>query len=340
MKCTKNKSLKKKLKNTLILLLILLLVSGLGITALLYIRRENQLDLSMAYDVSEELYGTHGAEVQMQKANSFASDLCVSSQNISLDGVAFSNDVKGALFNLDHNETMFAQGIHEKAYPASITKVMTAILAEKYGNMDDVITISETALNLEEGSTEIGFQQGDQITLEELFHGLLIYSGNDAAMMIAEHIGGTVDKFVEMMNEEAMQLGATNTHFVNPSGLHDDNHYTTVYDIYLMLREAVSYSHFVEVMQLGSYDMKYTRGEQELVKRLDATDQYLTRQITPPKGVTVIGGKTGTTGAAGSCLALLSQNAYGEPFISIVLHAPTKAALYNNMNQLLGRINL
>ncbi|MBS6195295.1 MAG: D-alanyl-D-alanine carboxypeptidase [Clostridiales bacterium] len=339
MKCTKNKALKRKLKNTLILLAILVLTSALGITALWYIRRENQMDLSFAYDDSEELYGTHGTEVQMQKAESFASTLCVSSQNKSLEGVSLSNDVNAALFHLDHDETMYAQGIHERAYPASITKIMTAILAEKYGNMEDTVTISQTALNLEDGSTEIGFQAGDQITMEELFHGLLIYSGNDAAMMIAEHVGGTVENFVEMMNQEAALLGATNTHFVNPSGLHDENHYTTAYDIYLMFREAVSYPHFVEVMQLGAYDMTYMRGDQKLVKRLDATDQYLTKQVTPPKGVTVIGGKTGTTSAAGSCLALYSQNAYGEPFISIVLHAPTKSVLYNNMNQLLEKTN-
>ena len=229
--------------------------------------------------------------------------------------------------------------MHERAYPASITKIMTGILAVKYGNMDEVITIPENALNLEEGSTEIGFQPGDQITLNELLHGLLVYSGNDAAMTIAQYIGGTTEQFVEMMNQEAAAIGATNTHFANPSGLHDENHYTTAYDIYLMLQEALKYPAFVEIMQLSSYNLTYTRGGEEIVQHLDATDQYLTKQVTPPKNVTVLGGKTGTTSDAGSCLALVSQNAYGEPFISIILHAPTKTALYDNMNQLLGKIN-
>lgn len=338
-KSKKKKSVRKKWKNTLILIGILILAGGLGITSLMFLQRSRQMDLSFAYDVQDELYGTQGARIQMQKASSFASSLCVSAQNIGLEGVAIKDTAMGGLFDLDHGETLFAQGIHERAYPASITKIMTGILAVKYGNMEDLVTIPESALNLEEGSTEIGFQAGDQVTLDELFHALLIYSGNDAAMAIAEHVGGSVDAFVEMMNEEAQLIGATNTHFVNPSGLHDDNHYTTVYDIYLMLREAMSYPHFMEVMQLGTYIMTYTRGDQEIRLRLDSTDQYLTKQVTPPKEVTVLGGKTGTTGNAGSCLALLSQNAYGEPFISIILHAPTKSALYDNMNQLLAKIN-
>lgn len=340
MKIINKISRNKKWKNTLILTGILIAATALSGAALWLVHKEKNLDISLAYDVSDELYGTHGAEIQIQKADTFASALCVSSKNVGLDGVSISKDAKGALFDLDHGNVMFAQGMHERAYPASITKIMTAILAEKYGNMDDVVTISESALNLEEGSTEIGFQAGDQVTMEELFHGLLIYSGNDAAMAIAEHIGGgSIDHFVEMMNEEALLLGATNTHFVNPSGLHDENHYTTAYDIYLMLKEALSYQHFVDVMQLGVYNLNYTRGEEKMVKHLDATDQYLTKQVTPPKNVTVLGGKTGTTSDAGSCLAILSQNAYGEPFVSIILHAPTKAVLYDNMNQLLGRIN-
>ncbi|NCB91469.1 MAG: D-alanyl-D-alanine carboxypeptidase [Clostridia bacterium] len=338
-KSIKKKSASKKWKTTLILGGILIATAALGITAIIFVNRSSQKDMSMAFDATDELYGMYGDQIQVEKADSFASGLCVTSQNISLEGVSASKDAKEALFDLDHEKVLFAQGIHEKAYPASITKIMTAIVALKYGNMDDAVTITEGSLNLEEGSTEIGFQVGDQVTMDELFHGLLIYSGNDAAMAIAEHVGGSVDQFVEMMNQEALELGATNTHFVNPSGLHDENHYTTAYDIYLMLKEALTYEHFVEVTQLSVYNLTYTRGEETLVSHLDSTDQYLTRQVTPPKNVTILGGKTGTTSDAGSCLALISQNAYGEPFISIVLHAPTKSVLYDNMNQLLARIN-
>lgn len=319
---------------------VLLLVSALGITSLIFLKKEKQLDMELPYDISEELYGTHGAEVELQKASSYADSLCVAAENVTLNGISVSSQIKSALFDLEKKEVLFAQGMHERVYPASITKVMTGILAVKYGNMEEVLTVPQEALNLEEGSTEIGFQAGDQVTMDELFHGLLVYSGNDAAMTIARHLGdGSVDRFVEMMNEEAAAIGATNTHFVNPSGLHNEEHYTTVYDIYLMLNEALKYPHFVEVMQLSGYNITFTRGGEEVVQHLDATDQYLTKQVTPPKNVTVLGGKTGTTSDAGSCLALVSQNAYGQPFISIVMHAPTKTVLYNSMNQLLEWIN-
>ena len=141
------------------------------------------------------------------------------------------------------------------------------------------------------------------------------------------HIGGTVEQFVEMMNNEARSLGATGTHFISPHGLHNENHYTTVYDIYLMLNEALTYPYFVETMQLGNYTISYQRGEETLTTRLDATDHYLTGEETAPNGVTVLGGKTGTTSAAGSCLAISSQNRYGEPYISIVMKALEQALL-------------
>lgn len=321
------------------LLSILIIILTIGIISLIIIQHKKQLDMPYAYNVDKELFGTHGAEIQMQKSDGFASTLCVTADNVSHNAIAPPARIKSVLMDLDDHEVIFAQNIHEKSYPASITKLMTALVAVKYGNLTDVITITESALNLEEGSTEMGLQVGDQTTLDELLHVLLIYSGNDAAMAIAEHIGGSVEQFVAMMNQEAHNLGATNTNFVNPSGLHDENHYTTVYDIYLMLNEAMKNSYLSEIMILNVYNFSYTRGEQTLVKRLDSTDQYLTKQVTPPKGVTVLGGKTGTTSDAGSCLALVSQNAYGEPYISIVLNAPTKVSLYTNMNQLLEQIN-
>lgn len=328
-----------KIKRTILLLSILIIVLTFGIVSLIVVQHNKKLDMPHPYDIQKELFGTHGAEIQMQKSDSFASVLCVTDDNVAHNAIAPPARIKSVLMDLDDKEIIFAQNIHEKAYPASITKLMTALVAVKYGTLTDVITITDSALHLEEGSTEMGLQAGDQTTLDELLHALLIYSGNDAAMAIAEHIGGTVEEFVAMMNQEAHALGATNTNFVNPSGLHDENHYTTVYDIYLMLNEAIKNPYLSEIMLLNVYNFSYTRGDQTLIKRLDSTDQYLTKQVTPPKGVTVLGGKTGTTSDAGSCLALVSQNAYGEPYISIVLNAPTKVSLYTNMNQLLEQIN-
>ena len=139
MKCIKNrkrllKPIKKKYRDTLILTGILILFFGVGITALVFLRRSSQLDMTSAYSVKEEMYGTHGAEISTQKADSFASSYAVSSGNMSLEGVAISDTTKAGLFDLDHESVMFAQNIHEKSYPASITKIMTAILAFNFGD--------------------------------------------------------------------------------------------------------------------------------------------------------------------------------------------------------------
>ena len=181
---------------------------------------------------------------------------------------------------------------------------------------------------------------GDKVTMDELVHGLLVYSGNDAASAIATHIGGSTEKFVDMMNSYAAQLGCTGTHFTNPHGLQDENHYTTPYDIYLMLKEALRFPEFTQITQLGSYTISYKSSDgTEVNTPLTATDHYLTGEATAPKGITVLGGKTGTTSDAGNCLALLSQNAYGKPFISIVMGASTKELLYQQMSSLLQNIN-
>ncbi len=330
-----NKRKKKVILNTVFLVMIFCIILLLGVLGIMRIRKDKNLDLTMAFQEKEGTESTN----EFQRAEPFAADLCVTDENVGLEGVSMINDEKSCLLDIDNSQVMFAQGIHEKAYPASITKIITAILAIKYGDMDDVVTVSQNAVTLEEGSTMCGFQAGDMVTMDELFHGLLIYSGNDAAMAIAEHLGGSVEHFVEMMNEEVLALGATNTHFVNPTGLHDDDHYTTAYDIYLMLNEALNYDYFVEVMQMSAYTLTLSRGGEEVQTYLDSTDQYLTGVETAPAGVTVLGGKTGTTSKAGSCLAILSQNEYGAPYISIVLNANTKADLYDDMNQLLGKIN-
>ena len=250
----------------------------------------------------------------------FAADLCVVSGDKLLDSVSLEDGQEGLLLNLNSREVLYAKGAYERVYPASITKIMTALLAFQYGNMDDVVTITQDNVTLEEGSQVIGFQPGDQVTMDQLVHGLLVYSGNDAASAIATHIGGTEAEFVNMMNDYAAQLGCTGTHFTNPHGLQDENHYTTPYDIYLMLKEALNYPEFTEITQLSSYNVTYKSSDgSDMSVSLTATDHYLTGEATAPKGITVLGGKTGTTSDAGNCLALLCQDAYGEPYISIIM---------------------
>ena len=292
-----------------------------------------------AFDINQEFQYQNTLKAT-SRAASFAADLCVVSGDQSLDSVTLEDGQEGLLLDINDKSVMYAKGAYDKVYPASITKIMTALLVFTNGNMDDVVTISEENVTLEEGSQRVGFQVGDQVTMDELVHCLLVYSGNDAASAIATHVGGSTENFVSMMNAYAAQLGCTGTHFTNPHGLQDENHYTTPYDIYLMLKEALKYPEFTEITQMGSYtaNYKYSDGSDASVV-LTATDHYLTGEATAPKGVTILGGKTGTTSSAGNCLALLCQNEYGNPFISIVMGASSKELLYQEMSSLLENIN-
>ena len=270
----------------------------------------------------------------------------VSIQVFWWDGISVSAEPaaieapSAVLLESSTGKVIFEQNARERRSPASITKIMTAMIALQSGKLNDTVTITQDNVTLEDGSQVCGFVAGDQVTLDQLLHCLLVYSGNDAASAIAEYVGGSTENFVQMMNDYAAKLGCTGTHFSNPHGLQDENHYTTPYDIYLMLNEAFTYPEFTEITELPSYTVTYTGSDgTEKSTTLTATDHYLTGEATAPKDVTILGGKTGTTEVAGNCLAILTQNAYGKTFVSIVMGADTKELLYQEMNSLLQNIN-
>ena len=276
-----------------------------------------------------------------QEEGYLSKDICVipKKKNIATDA-AITADA-ALLIDDTRNKALYAQNIYASEYPASVSKIATALMTFKYAKFDDTVTISYNASHVTEpGARLCGFKEGDKISVKDLLYGMMVYSGNDAAAAIAEHVGGSTEGFVEMMNSYARELGCTGTHFTNPHGLQDENHYTTPYDIYLMLKEALNYPEFTDITQMSSYTVTYKHSDgSDASTTLTATDHYLTGEATTPKDVTILGGKTGTTDKAGNCLALLSQNAYGKPFISIVMGASSKDVLYQEMTSLLQNIN-
>lgn len=335
----RKKRRRKRILTAVLTLLILVFFAAGVLFAVYKIKSESFADPVLSFDASSEFANTLISKENL-RSESFASDLCVTKGDVNLESVSLEEGQEGALFGLSNHKVLYAKGIYDRVYPASITKIMTAMLALKHGNLDETVTISQENVTLEEGSQVCGFQAGDRVTLNQLVHCLLVYSGNDAASAIADYVGGSAENFVQMMNSYAAQLGCTGTHFTNPHGLQDENHYTTPYDIYLMLNEARKYPAFTEITQMPSYTVEYTRADGSAMSTtLAATDHYLTGEATAPKDVTILGGKTGTTSLAGNCLAILTQNAYGKPFISIVMGASTKDVLYQEMNMLLQQIN-
>ena len=166
---------------------------------------------------------------------------------------------------------------------------MTALVALKYSYLDDKITVPKKITFNESGVTTCGIEQGDVITLDQALHALLVSSANDAAIVIANHIGGSVEGFSDLMNEEAKRIGATNSHFVNPHGLSDNNHYTTAYDMYLIFNEAMKQEHFNEIIFLNEYSTVYQEKDGKAKElKISTTNQYLKGTYEQPKQKTVM----------------------------------------------------
>ena len=267
----------------------------------------------------------------------FTNTVAVTSSSVSMEGFELYGDVyAAALFSISNPRVLYGVNLFDRLYPASTTKVMTALVAIKYGNMDDMVTVSANAVNFGWYAQMGGLRAGDQVSMADLIGGLMLHSGNDNAVAIAEHISGTEEEFVRLMNREAYHLGATHTNFANSHGLHDDNQYTTLYDLYLIFNSLARDQRFIDIIHqpyvVGRITDSY--GGVRYIQWFP-TNWYNDGSIPHPDGVTVLGGKTGTTDQAGACLILFSVNANHDFYISIIMGASTRNILYYNMTNML-----
>lgn len=207
-----------------------------------------------------------------------------------------------ALIEINTGTLIYGKDIDKKIYPASLTKIMTCMLALEYGDLDDVLTVSATALeNLSEYGSTAGLVEGEQLSLRELLYCIMVSSANEGCNVIAEHISGSVDKFVELMNQTAAALGMTGTHYKNTHGLHDEEHYTTVRDLSVVARWAWSHDSFREFATATTHVVPATNKSEE--RNLHTTN-YLTSNsyVTKYYYSKAQGIKTGFTTPAGGCL--------------------------------------
>lgn len=289
--------------------------------------------------VLENAYPLYSTNVSSAASTFFADNLCVTDNfDYGTDQINSELAEGAGAFNLDTQEVLYSQNLFGKLYPASTTKILTAYIIIRNCNLNDSVTVSETALQGLSGSSVCGLKAGDVLTVRDLLYGLMLVSGNDAANVLAEYHSGSAEAFAEVMNSEALRLGATNSHFVNPNGLPDEDHYTTVYDMYLIFQEAVKLQEFINLIQTGTIDVSYHNAAgSEVTNSWRNTCRYVNGDQSIPEGFTVIGGKTGTTNAAGYCLVLYSTNSKGQNIISIVFKADGRANLYTLMDQILLR---
>ncbi len=327
MKCTNRRT---KCKAAAMLLVFAMTLTGCGSTK-----------YDMAYQLNSDVssYQLLSTTMNQEILEPFAAELCVANKDVKAAGVDLSEVGAAALFDLKNLDTLYAKNVNVQVNPASLTKVMTALVAMKYTSGDKMLTASDNVLITEPGAQLCGIKPGDQMTMDQALHILLIYSANDVAIMIAEGVSGSVEEFVALMNREAVELGATNCNFTNPNGLTEEGHYMTAYDLYLIFQEALQYDLFNQIIQMTSYSTVYTdRNGAEVPLEVKNTNLYLKGTYSMPTNVTVIGGKTGTTSAAGHCLMLLSKSSDGTPYISIIMKDTSGENLYTDMTDLLGII--
>lgn len=228
---------------------------------------------------------------------------------------------------------LYEKNSDEAHYPASITKIMTTLLVLENGNLSDMVTFSDDAINNTEGSG-IARDYGEQMTLEQCLYGVMLESANECAYAVAEHVGGTVENFVDMMNAKAKELGCTNTHFANPHGLQDENHYTTAHDMALIAQAAYQNETFRIIIGTKMYTIPPTNKHAEETVLRNHHDMLCTYHNANRKYLYpyCVGGKTGYTATANSTLVTYAEKD-GMTLICVVMNTQSP-------NQFIDTVNL
>lgn len=224
---------------------------------------------------------------------------------------------------------------------ASLTKLMTALVVlNNCKNLEEEYYVTTDAVDLDKDVSKANLRAGDKVKVKDLLYGLLIPSGNDAAMVLAENLVDSYDNFIIMMNNEAERLGALNTHFANPHGLDSEYHFTSAYDLFLITRELVKFPIFKEISTTKEYEANITASDGTIrTEKWENTNYFVTEELLMSNNVTLLAGKTGNTKGAGNCLVLLSQEKKtGNEYISVVLNAKSKRNSYYNSNALMSAI--
>lgn len=249
------------------------------------------------------------------------------------------------LIDYDSGAILYEKNIHEKLYPASTTKIMTAILSIEHGmeyeKMDSMVAVDPEVISLTKGS-HIALDYDEEMSFEDLLNALMIASANDAALALGKNVSGSIEGFIALMNEKAVELGALNTNFVNPNGLHDENHYSTAYDLSLIARYAMSNETFREFSSKSSHTIEPTNKKDE-PRYLYSTNEFfygnnninIDGQTIPIRYEGVICGKTGYTSHAGNCLVTLAEK-NGTRLITVVLKSNANHGVYADTHKLLN----
>ena len=225
---------------------------------------------------------------------------------------------------------LYDKNAYEAFYPASTTKLMTSLLAIEQCPLSDVVTCSKASVeSIGWDSSRIGLIAGESIDMENALYAILLASANEVSYAVAEHIGGSVDYFVSLMNERAKDLGCVNTHFVNPHGLDHEEHYSCPYDLALIAKKAMEYTTFRRVS--GSYNHKIPATNKNEERWISNTHPFIKKNVVYEG---VFAGKTGSTSKAGNCLVTCAER-NGMTLICVIMKAPDSATVQAETKALL-----
>ena len=203
---------------------------------------------------------------------------------------------------------LYERNSDETIYPASLTKLMTAILVVENCELDEIVTVSDNAVNsVPSGYVNANLQVGEELTVEDLLYVMLIPSANDAANALAEHVGGNIESFSSMMNTRAKELGCTGSNFTNPSGLHQEEHYTTTKDLFLISQKAIENSIIKKIIGTTTYSLPSTNKYTKEARIFTTTNYMIRKSLTKYYCDYCIGAKTGYTGDAKNCVVEFAQ---------------------------------
>ena len=226
--------------------------------------------------------------------------------------------------NTETGELLYGKNIDEKIYPASLTKLMTAILVVENCELDEIATVSENAVkSVPSGYVNANLQVGEELTIEDLLYVMLIPSANDAANVLAEYVGGNIESFATMMNTKAKEIGCTNTNFTNPSGLHQEEHTTTARDLLLIANEAYKKEIIRKIIRVTNYSLPQTNMYSGNQRVFTSTNYLILPNLTKFYTESCVGGKTGYTEYAKNCVVEYARKD-DIPLTIIVLGANAK----------------
>lgn len=213
---------------------------------------------------------------------------------------------------------LYEKNSTKKSYPASLTKLLTALLVIETLSKDDTVTFSETAINsVQSGGSSIGIRPSETLTIDDALHGLLLMSANEIANGLAEEVSGSIDNFVSTMNQRAIELGAFDTHFVNPHGLFQDDHTTTAYDLALITLELIKHNYFLSIMNDSFYEISPTNIMDETRYLYQQHKMVNTKNDMRIFREDVIAGKVGYTSESGFTLVTVAEQ--GDKTLIVVI---------------------